>query len=161
MANYIRTQRAFIFSLAALLLGASTLAAETANEKSDGPLTVPQIFEEAKKNQNWKTALATGQEAQVVLMSISPLTNPKNEIGVETHPFDQVILIAQGNAKAVLKGKESFVKEGGLLFIPMGTEHNVINMDKEKELKIISFYSETDIPYGASYKKKSDQPADD
>lgn len=161
MAQSIRKQQVFMFaSLAALLITASSLAAEI-TEKSDKPMITSQLFEEAKKNQNWKTALATGKEAQIVLMSISPLTNPKNEIGVETHPFDQVIIIAQGNAKAVLDGKESIVKEGGMIFIPMGTEHNVINMDREKELKIVSIYSETDIPYGAAYKTKAEQPADD
>jgi mannose-6-phosphate isomerase-like protein (cupin superfamily) len=47
-----------------------------------------------------------------------------------------------------------------LIFIPEGTQHNVINTGKKAALKLISFYSGTDIPDGAEYKKKADEPKD-
>lgn len=122
------------------------------------PVVAKNFLAEAKKNKNWKTAFATGEHEQIVFMNVSPLTNPKNEIGVETHPFDQVILIVEGTGKAILNGKSSEIKEGDMIFIPKGTEHNVVNSGHE--LKLVSFYSDTDIPKDAAYKKKADQPED-
>lgn len=120
------------------------------------PTVVHQIFEESKKNDNWKSAFLTGKDAQVVFMNVSPETNPKNEIGMETHEFDQVILIAEGNAKTDLNGKMATAKTGDLIFIPQGTPHNVINLNKDKPLKIVSIYSRTDIPANSQLKKSTD-----
>ncbi len=134
-----------------------------ATETTEGEvksMIVNQLFEKAEKNENWKVALATGKYEQVVLMNVSPQTNQVNEIGMEVHPFDQVILIVAGNAKVVLNGQISLVKEGDMIFIPTGTSHNVINLSQDKGLKLVSFYSGTDIPKNAVYKTKSDQPQD-
>jgi mannose-6-phosphate isomerase-like protein (cupin superfamily) len=124
------------------------------------PMVVSGFLEKAKKNNSWKVAFATGENEQVVFMNISPLTNPKNEIGMEIHPFDQVILIVEGNGKAILNNKTSLVKDGDMIFIPKGIQHNVINFSKNKDLKLISFYSDNDISKDAEYKKKADEPKD-
>lgn len=120
------------------------------------PTVTSQIFDKAKNNDNWKITLLTGKSAQIVFMSISPQTNPRNEIGMETHKFDQVIFIVEGKAKAILNGKQTLVEKGDSLFIPEGTPHNVINLNANEPLKIISIYSDTDIPANSVYKKKSD-----
>lgn len=122
------------------------------------PVVSPQIFEKAKQNNNWKQAFITGKDAQIVFMSVTPKTNPHNEIGMETHKFDQIIFIVEGQAKAILDRKNSIVRRGDLIFIPQGTAHNFINLSAEKPLKIISVYSATDIPASAVYNKKSDVP---
>jgi len=62
------------------------------------PTVTHQLFEKAKANNNWKFAFVTGKHNQVVFMNISPSTNPKNEIGMEIHPFDQIILIVEGKS---------------------------------------------------------------
>lgn len=145
----------------ALLFTISSDAAEKEVVKDEiQPIVATQFLEKAKKNTNWKTAFATGKHEQIVFMNISPQTNPYNEIGMEVHPFDQVIIIVEGKAKAVLGEQSSMVKEGDMIFIPQGTPHNVINLDKAKGLKLISFYSENDIPAGAVYGKKADAPKD-
>ncbi len=126
------------------------------DSKISQPTVAQQIFEQSKKNDNWKSAFLTGKDAQVVFMNISPKTNPKNEIGVETHEFDQVILIAEGNAKTDLNGKMSTAKTGDLIFIPQGTPHNVVNLNKDKPLKIVSIYSRTDIPAHSQLKTSTD-----
>lgn len=131
--------------------------ANMSNHQIDA-VAIPQIFEKAKKNDNWKFAFLTGKNAQVVFMNISPNTNPNNEIGMETHKFDQIIFVAEGDGKAVLNGKSSTVKSGDMIFIPQGVAHNVINLDANKSLKIISVYSDTDIPANSMYQKKSDEP---
>lgn len=116
-----------------------------------------QIFEKAKKNEDWKNAYLTGKDAQIVFMNIAPTTNPNNEVGMETHKFDQVIFVAEGSAKAILNGKTFAVESGDMIFIPQGTEHNVINLNAKKPLKIFSVYSAMDIPAKAIYKTKSDE----
>lgn len=121
------------------------------------PMVVEQFLDRAKANSNWKMAFATGKYEQIVFMNISPATNPDNEIGTEVHPFDQVILIASGKGNALINGKTTQVGKGDMIFIPAGTSHNVVNLGGQKELKIISFYSATDIPKNAVYKKKGDE----
>lgn len=129
----------------------------TVNNKINAVIT-PQIFELAKKNENWKLAFVTANDAQVVFMNITPNTNPNNEIGMETHKFDQVIFVVEGRAKSVLNDKKSTVKTGDMIFIPQGIPHNFINLNAKKPFKIISIYSATDIPKNAVYKHKSDMP---
>lgn len=124
----------------------------------DEPTTIQQIFSKVKKNDNWKLAFLTGKNAQIVFMSVSPSTNPNNEIGMETHKFDQIIFVVEGNGKAVLNGKESLIKSGDLIFIPQGIEHNVINLDPKTPLKILSVYTENDIAAKSAYKTKSEEP---
>jgi len=137
-----------------VLLACTSLHAETGNIQ---PMIVENLIKQAQKNENWKIALATGKYEQIVFMNISPATNPQNEIGMEVHPFDQAIFIVEGKGKAVLDGKITPVKEGDLIFIPTGTSHNVINLGGQKELKIISFYSSTDIPAAAVYPTKESE----
>ncbi len=127
------------------------------NNKITPPNTMAQIFEKAKENNNWKVAFATGKDAQVVFMSVSPSTNPKNEIGMETHNFDQIIFIVEGHGKAVLDGKTSTANTGDMVFIPQGTAHNIINLNPDKALKLVSVYSSMDIPANAVYKKNTDE----
>jgi mannose-6-phosphate isomerase-like protein (cupin superfamily) len=160
MTNYLFQKLPLRMSF--LALSFCPILAFSAEDKSvqdieiSPPTVVNQIFEESKRNDNWKSAFLTGKEAQVVFMHVSPKTNPKNEIGVETHGFDQVILIAEGNAKIDLNGKMSTAKIGDLVFVPQGTPHNLINLNKDKPLKIISIYSRTDIPAHSQLKKSSD-----
>ena len=87
-----------------------------ANSKENGvtnkvnAVISPNVFDIAKKNEYWKLAQVTGKQAQVVFMSITPKTNPKNEIGMETHQFDQVVFVVEGEAKTVLNGKNQWLQ---------------------------------------------------
>ena len=144
-----------LIALTLAVLSSASLPAE-----SNQGTVITNLIEKAKKNENWKTAVVTGEQEQIVFMSVSPRTNPTNEIGDETHAFDQAILIVEGQGQCVLNGKASKIKSGDLIFIPKGTLHNVMNSEKDKALKIISFYSATDIPNGSTYQTKADQPQD-
>lgn len=162
-----KVNRKKVIFLTTLLMGifcsvpsvSATQGNAMSNTISD-PVVTPEIYEKAKANNNWKLAYLTGKHAQVVFMNVSPGTNPNNEIGMETHAFDQIILVAQGSGKAILNGKESVLKSGDMIFIPQGTAHNVINSNPKESLKIISIYSDTDIPANSVYKKKSDEAQD-
>lgn len=157
----MRTKRTFLFVLLmSTVIAASSFASSeksTVGAKLNNVIT-PKIFELAKHNENWKLALVTGKDAQVVFMNITPKTNPHNEIGMETHKFDQVIFVVEGQAKSVINGKSSTVTAGDMIFIPQGISHNFINLNQKKPFKIISVYSATDIPENAVYKHKSDTP---
>ncbi len=163
MGNVLRKKSSFVIaSLTLAILSTVFIAAqdrENGYSKMQG-VVIQNLLEKARKNDSWKMALITGEEEQIVFMNISPWTNPNNEIGMETHAFDQVILIAEGTGQSVLNGKTSQVKGGDLIFIPKGVLHNVINQGKDKPLKIISFYSATDIPKDSIYKTKADEPND-
>lgn len=144
------------FIAALFCLSVSSLAAASSKDEKIKAMSIAQIIEKAKQNRNWKTAVFTGKYAQVVFMSVSPSTNPKNEIGMETHDFDQVIFVAAGSADVILNGVKSKVKAGDLLAIPQGVAHNLVNTDPKQPLKIISVYSSTDIPAKSIIKKKAD-----
>lgn len=142
-----------IFSQFAMF--SSSFASDT---NQPNAVVASQVFNEVKKNNNWKLAFLTAKDAQVVFMNITPTTNPNNEIGIETHKFDQIIFVIEGNGKAILSGKTTVVKPGDMIFIPQGVEHNVINVNAKKPLKILSVYTATDIPANSTYQKKSDVP---
>lgn len=154
-------KRTFISTLlVSTLIATSSFASSEENTVDNKINTVitPQIFDMAKRNENWKSAHVTGKDAQVVFMNITPKTNPSNEIGMETHKFDQVIFVVEGQAKSVINGQNSTVTAGDMIFIPQGIPHNFINLNAKKPFKIISVYSATDIPENAIYKHKSDMP---
>lgn len=148
------------FLLISVLTTLSTVGISEASPALSHAQVSSQIFDKVKQNDNWKLAFLTAKDAQIVFMNISPATNPNNEIGMETHKFDQIIFVAEGNGKAILDGKVTMVKSGDMIFIPQGVEHNVVNLNGKKPLKILSVYSSTDIPANAAYKKKSDASND-
>ena len=137
MHQITRVKVSFLVTLcASIFIPTQSFAENDAKIASDKivAVTAPQIFEKAKKNEDWKNAFLTGKNEQIVFMSVSPSTNPANEIGMETHKFDQVIFIAEGKAKTVLNDKSSTVEAGDLIFIPQGTAHNVINLNEKKRI---------------------------
>lgn len=136
----------------ATLLFALLVTVQGQAEERIEPQIVKQFIQKVKSNENWKVAVVTGEQGQVVIMNISPGTNPKNQISEEVHHFDQVSLIIEGRGKAIVGDKTSIVGEGDMLFIPKGVDHTVINLNSNKPLKLISFYSENDIPKGSVYK---------
>lgn len=153
----LKNIKKLIFIAASLIPTFLFATTQTADQNKKFPTVITQkIFEKAKENENWKVAFVTGKDAQVVFMNITPATNPKNEIGMETHKFDQIIFVVDGSARSILNGKESTVKSGDMIFIPQGVAHNFINLNTNAPFKIISVYSATDIPMNAIYKKKSD-----
>lgn len=146
----------FIYCSSFLFCSESLAEDNQVNEKNG--IVIEQVFNKVRANNNWKSALLTGKHAQIVFMTISPITNPKNEIGMEVHPFDQVILVVEGTGKAVLSGKTWSVNTGDIIFIPQGVAHNVINLSPNNApMKIMSFYSSQDIPVKAEYAKKTDE----
>lgn len=121
------------------------------------PFTI-NISEAAKQNNNFRTAIWTGEHLQVTLMNI-----PVGEsIGLEVHPnVDQFIRIEQGmglvqmgNSKDRLNF-QSKVYEDYAILIPAGKWHNLTNTG-DKPIKLYSIYAPPQHPFGTVHVTKEE-----
>lgn len=103
-----------------------------------------------KQNQNYRTALWTGNHLQTTLMSIPA----GGDIGLEIHPdVDQFIriedgigVVQMGSSKDKLNYQRN-VDGRFAIFVPAGTWHNLINMGN-KPLKVYTIYAPPKHPSG-------------
>ncbi len=122
---------------------------------------VVNINEAAKQNNTYRTALWTGDQLQVTLMSL----NVNEDIGLEMHPdVDQFLRIEQGQG-IVQMGKskdhldfEKNVYDDFAIMIPAGTWHNLTNTGNIP-LKLYSIYAPPNHPFGTVHVTKSDAVA--
>lgn len=90
------------------------------------------------ENTNFRKVLYTSRHSQLVLMSLKP----KEEIGEEIHvDNDQFFRFESGRGKCIIDGNEYKIQDGDAVIIPAGANHNIINTDSEKELKMYTIYS--------------------
>lgn len=90
------------------------------------------------ENNNFRKVLYTAKNMQLVLMNLKP----GEEIGKEIHKdSDQFFRFEGGSGKCLIDGNEYQVKDGDAIIIPAGAEHNVINIDDSKELKMYTIYA--------------------
>ena len=109
-------------------------------------------------NANFRTALWTGENLQLTLMSI-----PRNgEIGVEVHNCtDQFIRLESGKAVLIMgECKEKmnyhrYIGANDAVFVPAGTWHNIINVGN-CPLKLYSVYAPPKHPYGTVHMTKEE-----
>lgn len=114
---------------------------------------VGPIEELTEKNENFRQVLFTGSHAQLVVMSLLP----GEEIGMEVHAqVDQFFRIEEGEAKFVINGEEHLVKDGDVIIVPAGAEHNVINLSGSEKLKLYTLYSPPNHPDGTIHKDKAE-----
>lgn len=111
---------------------------------------VTNIDKATMQNKNYRTALWTGQNLQLTLMSI-PVGG---EIGLEVHPnTDQFLRIESGNGITMMGPDENRlnyqrpVSDGYAVFVPAGTWHNIINTGSYP-LKIYTIYAPPHHPHG-------------
>ena len=91
-----------------------------------------------KQNANFRQVLYTGKYSQLVLMTLAP----NEEIGLEVHPDnDQFFRFEFGNGKCLVDGNEYNVKDGDVLIVPAGAQHNIINVSPDLPLKLYTIYS--------------------
>lgn len=110
------------------------------------------------RNRNFRTAVWTGSNLQLTVMSIKP----GEDIGLEMHPFlDQFIRIEEGYG-LVRMGHDSNrlnfqrrVNKNYAIIIPAGMWHNIINTGKQP-LKLYSVYAPPEHPYGTVHETKDD-----
>nr|WP_330404390.1 cupin domain-containing protein [Vallitalea okinawensis] len=131
---------------------------QNAELKDYGPEPFVIDIEEATvQNDNYRTALWTGDHLQLTLMSI----DVDDDIGLEVHPnVDQFLrieegegLVKMGNSKDQLDFEEE-VEDDFAIIVPAGTWHNVINTG-DKPLKLYSIYAPPQHPFGTVHETKA------
>ncbi len=91
-----------------------------------------------RANANFRKVLYTAKHSQLVLMSLLP----NEEIGMEVHPDnDQFFRFEEGSGKCIIDGNEYAVKDGDVVIVPAGANHNVINVSNTEDLKLYTIYS--------------------
>ncbi|UAL49353.1 cupin domain-containing protein [Sutcliffiella horikoshii] len=119
------------------------------------------INELTLQNNNFRTALWTGSQFQITLMSLKP----GEDIGLEMHPdVDQFLRLEQGEG-IVQMGKnkneftfEKMVSDDYAVVIPAGTWHNLTNTGNVP-LKLYSIYAPPNHPFGTVHATKADAEA--
>ena len=119
---------------------------------------VMNINEVTKQNNNFRTALWTGNHLQVTLMSI----NVGESIGLEMHPdVDQFIRIEQGYGLVQMGNNknnlnfERKVYDDFAIIIPAGKWHNLTNIGNVP-IKLYSIYAPPNHPKGTIHRTKAD-----
>src|SRR5262249_17767260 len=122
---------------------------------------VKNIEEATLDNETFRTALWTGEYAQLTVMNI----RVGEEIGNEVHPeVDQFLRIEQGQAKVTFGKSEDQVDEeheaeaDWAIIVPAGTWHNIINTG-DIDLKLYSIYSPPNHPAGTVHATKAEADA--
>nr|WP_243133171.1 cupin domain-containing protein [Thermoclostridium caenicola] len=122
---------------------------------------VVNIEDAAKMNQNFRTALWTGNHLQLTLMSL----DVGEDIGLEMHPdVDQFIRIEQGQGIVVMGDNpnilnfQQWVYADYAIFIPAGKWHNLINTG-HVPLKLYSIYAPPQHPPGTIHPTRADAMA--
>ncbi len=100
------------------------------------PGYVIDIETAAEDNELFRRVLFTTEKTQLVLMSLLP----QEDIGLEVHDGDQVLVIVEGKGLAVVGGAEHKVEMGNIVVVPAGVTHNVVNTGPAS-LKLFTLYA--------------------
>ncbi|MEX2123766.1 MAG: cupin domain-containing protein [Woeseia sp.] len=116
---------------------------------------VTNIEQDTLSNEDYRRVLFTGENTQLVLMTLQP----GEEIGREIHAdHDQFIRIEAGTGVAQLNRDEHELSDGMVVVIPAGVEHNVINTSADEALRLYTLYSPPEHPDGTVHRTKEDEP---
>jgi mannose-6-phosphate isomerase-like protein (cupin superfamily) len=114
------------------------------------------IEKSAVTNTNFRAVLYTAKNMQLVLMSLKP----GEEIGMEVHKdSDQFFRFESGNGKCIVDDTEYLIKDGDVVIVPLGANHNVINTSVSEDLKMYTIYAKPNHQDGIIRKTKNE--ADD
>lgn len=93
------------------------------------------IVDETLYNEAFRNVLYTGDNFQVVLMTLFP----GEEIGEEIHEdTTQFFRIEEGTGVAIINGVEIDLFPGKVVIVPPGISHNII---VEEKLRLYTIYS--------------------
>lgn len=114
------------------------------------------IIDDTKNNTNFRRVLFTGQNSQLVVMSIPP----GGEIGEETHNYtEQTLFFLSGTGEGVLNGRKIKITPGIVVVVTPGTKHNFWNTGTQ-DLKVYTVYSPPNHIDGRVHPTKADADAD-
>ncbi|SDZ83217.1 Mannose-6-phosphate isomerase, cupin superfamily [Thalassobacillus cyri] len=119
---------------------------------------VVDIEEATLQNDTFRTALWTGENLQVTLMTIGV----GDDIGLEVHPdVDQFLRIEQGEGLVQMGDSadqldfEENVEDDYAIMVPAGKWHNLTNTGDEP-LKLYTIYAPPEHPFGTVHETKAD-----
>ncbi|WP_181350246.1 cupin domain-containing protein [Thalassobacillus sp. CUG 92003] len=122
---------------------------------------VVNIDEATKQNNTFRTAIWTGENLQVTLMSIGV----GEDIGLEVHPdVDQFLRIEQGQGLVQMGNNrdqldfQDRVYDDYAIMVPAGKWHNVTNTGNVP-LKLYTIYAPPEHPFGTIHETKADAEA--
>jgi mannose-6-phosphate isomerase-like protein (cupin superfamily) len=114
------------------------------------------IIKDTKENEYFRRVLFTGQNSQLVIMSIPP----GGEVGKETHKYtEQTLFFLSGKGEGEFNGKKFPIIAGDVVVVVPGTEHNFRNTGTE-DLKIYTTYAPPNHIDGRVHKTKADADVD-
>jgi mannose-6-phosphate isomerase-like protein (cupin superfamily) len=97
---------------------------------------VADIEDKTEANKDFRHVLYTGQNLQLVVMSLKP----GQDIGAETHAtHDQFFRVEQGKGEVVIDGVTHKVKSGTGIVVPAGALHNLVNTGDDA-MKVYTIY---------------------
>ncbi len=119
-------------------------------------LTLP-VFDLARRNDEFRNVIWTGDKTQLVLMAIPE----GGEIGGEVHEgHDQLLYFVAGKGVAKIGDVEAEVADGDVSIVPSGTFHNFRNTGAGM-LKLFTTYSPPEHEPGTEHATKSEADADE
>lgn len=129
-------------------------------DHGDNPYVV-DIQEATVENDTFRTALWTGANLQLTVMSIQP----GDDIGLEVHEdHDQFLRIEEGVGFVQMGPNENeldfeaTVEDDFAVFVPAGSWHNVTNTG-DIPLKLYSIYAPSEHPRGTVHETKAEADA--
>lgn len=124
---------------------------------------VININEATKQNNTYRTALWTGDNLQLTLMSL----NVGEDIGLEMHPdVDQFVRIEEGQGLVQMGDSDDmldfneYVYDDYVFIIPAGVWHNLTNIGN-KPLKLYSIYAPPQHSHGTVHETKAEAAEED
>lgn len=108
----------------------------------------------AEANTDFRRVLYTTPLTQLVLMNVQP----GEDIGLETHDLDQVLVFVSGRGESLLDGTRNEISPGTVVVVPAGVEHNFVNTGAEP-LKLYTIYSPPEHADGTVHRTKAEADA--
>lgn len=122
---------------------------------------VVDIEQATVENETFRTAIWTGSNLQVTVMTLQP----GEDIGLEVHEdHDQFLRIEEGVGFVQMGAAEDnldfeeAVEDDFAVFVPAGTWHNITNTS-ETPLRLYSIYAPGEHPHGTVHTTKADSDA--
>jgi mannose-6-phosphate isomerase-like protein (cupin superfamily) len=122
---------------------------------------VTDIERATLENDTYRTAIWTGRNLQVTVMSIQP----GHDVGLEVHDdHDQFLRVEQGRARVQMGparddlSLDETVGDDDAVFVPAGSWHNLTNIGDEP-LRLYSIYAPAEHPHGTVHATKAEADA--
>jgi len=114
------------------------------------------IVQAVRENEAFRRVVATAEHAQLVFMSLKP----GEEIGLETHTLDQIIVIVDGSGESILDGTVAAIAPNHCVYVPAGIAHNFKNTGSAP-LKLWTVYAPPEHKDGTVHQTKAEAEADE